>query len=405
MAIINTRCCVVGGGPAGMMLGLLLARAGIEVIVLEKHADFLRDFRGDTIHPSTLEVMYELGMLDELLKRPHQKVSELAVGVGDELYKVGDLSHLPCRCKFIAFMPQWDFLNFLAEQGKQFAPFHLQMESAAEELLEVNGRCVGVSVRTPSGLVEIKAEIVIGADGRHSTVRAQAGLESSELGAPMDVLWFRVQRKADDPEQTLGRFAAGRIVIMINRGAYWQCGFVIRKGSFAQMRGRGLEAFRVEVASQMGLGALGAGQLESWDEVKLLTVTVDRLHHWSKAGLLCIGDAAHAMSPIGGVGINLAIQDAVATANILAPRLLAGSAGDDDLRQVQKRRERAVQLTQYVQLQVQKRVVSKVLSSENAPNAPLMLKLANRLPLLRRLPARLVGLGFKPEHVRTPRAQ
>ena len=403
--MLNTRCCIAGGGPAGMMLGLLLARAGIDVIVLEKHGDFLRDFRGDTIHPSTLEVMHELGMLDELLKRPHQEVSQLAVMVGDEVYKVGDLSHLPCRCKFIAFMPQWDFLNFLAEQGKQFAPFHLQMESAAEGLLNANGRCVGVKVRTASGLAEIKAELVIGADGRHSTVRAQAGLESIELGAPMDVLWFRVERKRGDPEQTLGRFAAGRIVIMINRGDYWQCGFVIRKGSFDRMHANGLKAFRADVESQMGIGVLGAGELQRWDDVKLLTVTVDRLHQWYKSGLLCIGDAAHAMSPIGGVGINLAIQDAVATANILAPRLLAGEIGEDDLRQVQTRRERAARLTQCLQLLVQNRVVSKVLSSANAPDAPLMLKLANRLPLMRRLPARLIGLGFKPEHVRTPLAR
>jgi 2-polyprenyl-6-methoxyphenol hydroxylase-like FAD-dependent oxidoreductase len=301
-------------------------------------------------------------------------------------------------------MPQWDFLDFLAEQGKRYPQFHVQMESPVEELVESNGRCVGVKVRTSAGVEEVNADLVIGADGRHSTVREQAGLKSTELGAPMDVLWFRVARKPGDPDQTLGSFAPGRIIIMINRGDYWQCGFVIRKDSFEDTRAQGLEAFRREVARQMRIGQLGAGELQDWDEVKLLTVTVDRLRQWYKPGLLCIGDAAHAMSPIGGVGINIAVQDAVAAANILASRFLNGGIGDNELRQVQDRRERAVRLTQYVQLVMQRRVISKVLNREIAPSAPLILKLANRLPLLRRLLGRLLGLGFEPEHVRTPLA-
>jgi 2-polyprenyl-6-methoxyphenol hydroxylase-like FAD-dependent oxidoreductase len=387
-----------------MMLGLLLARAGADVIVLEKHADFLRDFRGDTIHPSTLEVMRELGLLDEFLLRPHQEVTELEARVGDRDYKVADFSHLPCHCKFIALMPQWDFLNFLVEQGKRYPGFHLHMESAAEELLQAGGRYVGVNAVTASGALQVNADLIVGADGRHSTVRARASLEIVELGAPMDVLWFRVRRQPGASAQALGRVSAGRLVVMINRGGYWQCGFVIRKGAFEEIRARGIEAFRAEAARLMGISELGGEELRDWDAVKLLTVTVDRLRRWDAPGLLCIGDAAHAMSPIGGVGINLAIQDAVATANILAPHLRARSIDDAVIRQVQARRERAVRLTQWVQLLIQKRVISKVLNRDTTPEAPLILKLANRLPLMRKIPARLIGLGFKPEHVRTPLA-
>jgi 2-polyprenyl-6-methoxyphenol hydroxylase-like FAD-dependent oxidoreductase len=405
MTVVQTQCCIVGGGPAGMMLGLLLARAGIDVAVLEKHADFLRDFRGDTIHPSTLEVMHEIGLLEEFLKRPHQEVAELAARVAGRDYKVADFSHLSCRCKFIALMPQWDFLNFLALEGKRYAGFHLHMESNVEELIQAGGRCTGVRAATPSGPVQVKADLVIGADGRHSTIRSSAALEIVELGAPMDVLWFRVRRGPGESWQALGRVSAGRLVIMINRGDYWQCGFVIRKNGFDQIQERGLAAFRAESARLMGLAGLGDDELRAWNEVKLLTVTVDRLRRWHAPGLLCIGDAAHAMSPIGGVGINLAIQDAVAAANILASPLLGKSLDDGFLHDVQAARERAVRWTQWVQLQIQKRVVSKVLTRQTAPKAPLVLKVLNRIPLLRRLPARLIGLGFKPEHVRTPLAR
>lgn len=387
-----------------MMLGFLLARAGIDVVVLEKHADFLRDFRGDTIHPSTLEVMHELALLDDFLKRPHQKITQLEARVADRNYKVADFTHLPSRCKFIALMPQWDFLNFLAEQGKRYPGFRLHMEAPAEKLIRTNGRYTGVSVQRSSGPLQINAELIIGADGRHSTIRTQAGLETVELGAPMDVLWFRVRRRPAESSQALGRASAGRLIVMINRGDYWQCGFVIRKGGFDQIRNRGIDAFRAEAARLMDLGELGDNELRSWDEVKLLTVAVDRLAQWHAPGLLCIGDAAHAMSPIGGVGINLAIQDAVAAANILAPHLLAHSIDGGVLEAVQARRKTPVRLTQWVQLLIQNRIISGVLNRETPPKAPLILKLADRLPLMRRIPARLIGLGFKPEHVRTPLA-
>jgi 2-polyprenyl-6-methoxyphenol hydroxylase-like FAD-dependent oxidoreductase len=382
-----------------MMLGLLLARAGISVIVLEKHADFLRDFRGDTIHPSTLEVMYELGLLDQLLRRPHQEVRQLQVQIGDRRYKLADFQHLPCRCRYIAFMPQWDLLDFLAEQAKSYPSFHLRMEAEVEDLLADAGRCIGVRARTPDGVLEVHADLIVGTDGRHSTVRAKAGFEVIDLGAPMDVLWFRIGRKPVDSEQTLGRIAAGRILIMINRGGYWQCAFVIKKGSFDQMRSNGFERFRAEVARLTGIAELSADELRGWDDVKLLTVKVDRLRQWYAPGVLCIGDAAHAMSPIGGVGINLAIQDAVAAGNLLAPHLRAGSISTAYLKEVQSRREMPVRLTQYLQVLAQNRVISNILSSETEPDAPFILKLADCWPLLRRLPARLIGLGFRPEHV------
>jgi 2-polyprenyl-6-methoxyphenol hydroxylase-like FAD-dependent oxidoreductase len=404
MPILNTQCCIVGGGPAGMILGLLLARAGIDVTVLEKHADFLRDFRGDTIHSSTLQLMHELGMLADFLKQPHQEVSEMQARIGQRDYRVADFSHLPCQCKFIALMPQWDFLNFLTDRAKTCPGFHLQMESNAEDLIHSNGRCAGVRAATPSGPLQVNASLVVGADGRHSTVRARAGLETLDLGAPMDVLWFRVRRNGDQTAQALGRISAGRMIVMINRGDYWQCGFVIRKGGFDQIRERGLEAFRSDAVRLMGIAALGEDELRDWNEVKLLTVVVDRLRQWHMPGLLCIGDAAHAMSPIGGVGINLAVQDAVAAANILGPHLAKGHIDDNLLHEVQTRRERAVRSTQSIQLWIQKRVISNVLERDTEPRAPFILKLLNRIPPMRRLPARLIGLGFQPEHVRTPQA-
>jgi 2-polyprenyl-6-methoxyphenol hydroxylase-like FAD-dependent oxidoreductase len=330
---ISVRCCVAGGGPAGMMLGLLLARAGVDVLVLEKHADFLRDFRGDTIHPSTLEVMHELGVLEELLRLPHQEMPALSVRIGDATLPVADFAHLPTRCRFIAFMPQWDFLSFLAGHAARHPTFSLRMRAEAIGLIEEAGRVAGVVAATPAGPLEVRADLVVGADGRHSVVRGKAGLQVEELGAPMDVLWFRLSRQAGDPDQTMGRFEAGRILVLINRGDYWQCGYVIPKGSLDRIRGAGLEAFREEVARLAPFAADGrASELRGWDEIRPLTVRVDRLPRWHRPGLLCIGDAAHAMSPIGGVGINLAIQDAVAAANLLAAplrdgRLTAGHLG------------------------------------------------------------------------------
>ena len=399
---VSVRCCIAGGGPAGMMLGLLLARAGVEVLVLEKHPDFLRDFRGDTIHPSTLEVLHELGILDEFLRRPHNEVRQLEAQIGDAKLTVADFSPLPTRCKFIAFAPQWDFLNFLADQARHCPAFQLRMEAEVTELLQDGGRITGVQVATPRGVLEVRADLIVGADGRHSTVRDKAGLEIIDLGAPIDVLWMRLSRRRDDPPQSLGRFDAGKILVMIDRGDYWQCAYVIPKGAFDEIRHRGLSSFRDDIARLAPFLRDRVGELGDWSDIKLLTVLVDRLRRWYRPGLLCIGDAAHAMSPIGGVGINLAIQDAVAAANILASRLRRGTVAPEDLRAVQRRREFPTRATQRLQLFVQDRVISRVLGSRRQLSLPLALRLLRRWPFLRRIPARVVGIGFRPEHVRTP---
>jgi len=398
---IQTRCCITVGGPAGMMLGFLLARTGVPVVVLEKHADFLRDFRGDTVHPSTLEVIYELGLLDEFLKIPHTEVRQAGGQIGDKLFDIADFSHLPTHCKFIALMPQWDLLNFLAAHGKRYPAFHLRMQAEATDLIEENARVVGVRAKTPQGALEVRAELVVGADGRHSTVRAKAELPSEDFGAPMDVLWMRLSHKPSDPLQTLGRIDAGRMMVTFNRGEYWQCAFVIPKGGIEKIRARGLPAFREDVVQMAPHFRGRVDELKTWDDIKLLTVTVDRLTRWFRPGLLCIGDAAHAMSPIGGVGINLAIQDTVATANILASAFLrAGGVTTDDLARVQRRRDLPARVTQRVQLAVQNRVISHVLSGQKI-KPPWILNLTQQWPVLRRIPAYAVGIGFRPEHVRT----
>jgi 2-polyprenyl-6-methoxyphenol hydroxylase-like FAD-dependent oxidoreductase len=398
----SARCCIVGGGPAGMMLGVLLARAGVEVVVLEKHADFFRDFRGDTIHPSTLEVMHELGLLDRFLRLPHEKVYRISARIGDVVLPVADFDHLPTRCRFIAFMPQWDFLNFLAEAGRAHQPFRLRMRAEVTGLIEESDRVAGVRVTTPAGARDVRADLVVAADGRSSLVRERAGLEVEELGAPIDVLWFRLSRRADDAGQTMGRFDAGRIFIMINRGEHWQCGYVIPKGSLDEIRRQGLEAFRREVGALADFAADRVGEIGGWDDVKLLTVRVDRARRWWRPGLLCIGDAAHAMSPVGGVGINLAIQDAVAAANRLAAPLRGGRVTAEDLRAVQERRELPTRVTQRIQVLVQDRLITRVLSGRRPLRPPLPLRLLARFPALRRLPGRLIGIGIRPEHVRAP---
>jgi 2-polyprenyl-6-methoxyphenol hydroxylase-like FAD-dependent oxidoreductase len=399
---LTTGCCVVGGGPAGMMLGFLLARAGVEVVVLEKHADFLRDFRGDTIHPSTLELVHELGLLADFLRLPHQEMRELKARFGGMEFTFADFSHLPTHCRFIALMPQWDFLNFLAEQGRRYPGFRLLMQTAATDLIEEAGAVVGVRADTPHGAIEVRAPLVVGCDGRHSLVRQKAMLKVENLGAPMDVLWFRVRRKPDDPAETLGVFEAGRIFVVINRGDYWQCGYVIPKGSFDEMRRGGLAQFRAQLVRTMPQFADRAGELTSWDQIKLLTVAVDRLERWYRRGLICIGDAAHAMSPVGGVGINLAVQDAVAAANILAQPLLAGAVGEDELRRVQRRREFPTRMIQRLQVFIQQRVISGVLLNRDRLEPPWPVKLLRRLALLRRIPARVLGVGIRSEHIRTP---
>jgi 2-polyprenyl-6-methoxyphenol hydroxylase-like FAD-dependent oxidoreductase len=399
---LSVRCVIAGGGPAGMMLGLLLGRAGVPVLVLEKHADFLRDFRGDTIHPSTLELMHELGILQEFLLRPHQEVERLSGQIGDSVMPVADFAHLPTHCRFIALMPQWDFLDFIAEQARRFPAFRLEMEAEVKDLVVADGRVTGLRVQTREGERVVRADLVVGADGRHSTVREKAGLETVDIGAPIDVLWMRLSRRADDPEQTLGRFDAGKVLVMLNRGDYWQCAFVIPKGGFDELRGRGLPAFRDEIAGLAPHLRDRTGELAAWSDVKLLTVAVDRLRVWHRPGLLCVGDAAHAMSPIGGVGINLAIQDAVAAANILAPRLLRGAVSDDDLRAVQRRREFPTRATQGMQVLIQNRVIGRVLETSKPLSPPLALRLLSGVPFLTRIPARLVGMGFRPEHIRLP---
>ena len=401
---IRTSCAIAGGGPAGMMLGFLLARAGIDVVVLEKHADFLRDFRGDTIHPSTLEVIHELGLLEEFLKLPHQKAERLSGIIGDTPVRIADFTHLPTRCKFVALMPQWDFLNFLAEHGRRYPTYNLRMRAEVTDLVEEGGRIVGVRATTSEGPLTVRSTLVVGADGRASVVRERAGLKVEDIGAPIDVLWMRLTRRPSDGAEPLGRMGAGKVFVMIHRGDYWQCAYVIAKGAAEEIKAKGLDAFRaaiVEVAPQMHDRVQ---ELKSWDDVKLLTVKVDRLTTWHRPGLLCIGDAAHAMSPVGGVGINLAVQDAIAAANRLATPLRAGMVSDDDLAAVQHRRMFPTRATQRLQVLIQNNVLRRVLASRETLRPPWPVRLLGSCPMLQRIPARLVGIGVRPEHVRTPEA-
>jgi 2-polyprenyl-6-methoxyphenol hydroxylase-like FAD-dependent oxidoreductase len=401
---IETRCCIAGGGPAGMMLGFLLARAGVDVVVLEKHADFLRDFRGDTIHPSTLEVMHELGLGEAFLALPHQKVAGISGVIGGATLRLAEFARLPVRSPFIAFMPQWDFLDFLADRGRRYAAFRLRMETTVEDLVREGDRVTGVIAKGPDGRVEIRAELVVGADGRDSAVRRLAGLAVRDIGAPIDALWLRLSRRADDAGGAFGRFDAGRIFVTLDRGTYWQCAFVIPKGGFDALRERGLESFRAAIASIAPFLADRVGEIESWNHVSLLTVRVDRLDRWHRPGLLCIGDAAHAMSPVGGVGINLAVQDAVAAANLLWRPLRDRFLTEAHLAAVQRRRAFPTRATQRLQVIVQNRVLDSVLAG-TTPGPPWPVRLLDRFALLRRLPGRLVGMGFRPEHVRSPDAR
>jgi len=399
---ITTRCAIAGGGPAGMMLGFLLARAGVGVVVLEKHGDFLRDFRGDTIHPSTLDVMYELGLLEEFLKRPHQEVNELRGLIGDDLVVLADVKHLPTHCKFIALMPQWDFLDFLADHAKRYPGFSLRMKADVDELLFEGDKVAGLRAKTPDGDLEVRADLVVGADGRHSTVRNRAGLQVEDIGAPMDVLWMRLSKRPEDGTQLLGRILPGRLFVMIDRGDYCQCAYVIPKGGFEAIRSKGLDAFRKSLVEINPALADRVQELASWDDIKLLTVVIDRLKRWYRDGLLCIGDAAHAMSPVGGIGINVAIQDAVAAGNILGPALRAGPVPESVLAAVQRRREWPMRMTQGLQVVVQNLVIRNVLQLQKQPRAPFLVKLLNWFPVFRRIPGRIIGMGFRPEHVRTP---
>jgi 2-polyprenyl-6-methoxyphenol hydroxylase-like FAD-dependent oxidoreductase len=398
---LQTRCCIAGGGPAGMMLGFLLARAGIEVLVLEKHADFFRDFRGDTIHPSTLELMHELGLLPEFLKIPHQEMPELRMTFDGESFTLADFSHLPTKCKFIAFMPQWDFLKFLAERAKRYPNFQLRMETEATDLMRKGDRTVGLRARTPRGELRVTAELVVAADGRSSTLRDRAGLQVQDFGVPIDVLWLRLPRPSNVPKPSLGYAAKGRFMVLIDRGDYFQCGVVIPKGAFAAIQEDGIPAFRKEIATLAPFMRDHVGDLSDWDEVKLLTVKIDRLLRWHRPGLLCIGDAAHAMSPALGVGINLAIQDAVAAANLLAAKLVTTERIDESLLHgVQARREAPARHVQAIQSFLHRRLFNPQ-SGGSGWGITLISAIFRRLPYLRRVPARIVGLGFRPEHVET----
>lgn len=392
-------CVIAGGGPAGLMLGVLLARAGVKATVLEKHGDFLRDFRGDTIHPSTLTVMEELGWLPDFLNLPHEPVQKLFGTFSGERIQVADLSRLPGPAKFIAMMPQWDFLNFLAQKGAQYPSFNLLMDTEATDLIRDQGTIVGVTARSQRGFEAIKADLVVAADGRGSQLRAKAGLVPVDLGAPMDVMWFRLPREASDTSETQGRFEPGAIFVMLNRGDYWQCAYVIPKGRNEEIRAKGLDQFRAGLAPLLPFSASRAEAITDWSQVQLLTVKVDRLEEWARPGLLFIGDAAHAMSPLGGVGVNLAIQDAVAAANILMAPLRNRTLSMGDLKAVQKRRSFPVRMTQRMQLGLQNTIIAGALRSNRPLRPPLALRLIVATPWLRDVPGRLVGLGFQPEHI------
>ncbi len=387
------------------MVAFLLARMGVEVVVLEKHKDFLRDFRGDTIHPSTLELMYELGFLEEFLQRPHQEIRQISGQVGKHTFTIGDFTHLSTKCKFLALMPQWDFLTFICDHAQRYPGFRVMMEAEVSDLIIDNSKVVGVIAKTLTGTLEVRSNLTIGADGRRSTVRQRASLQVDDLGAPMDVLWMRISRQPSDSAAVFGHVEAGRMLVLINRDQYWQCAYLIPKGMFDALKQGGIERLRTRVAELAPFLSDRVNELKTWDDISVLTVRVDRLEQWSKPGLLCIGDAAHAMSPIGGVGINLAIQDAVATANLLGSKLLTGGVTPDDLAAVQERREFPTKATQRMQVLIQDRVIRRILGAQQPIHPPLLLRVVSRLPVLQRVPARIIGMGFRPEHIHTPDTQ
>ncbi len=402
---IKTTCCIAGGGPAGIVLGYLLARAGIEVTVLEMWPDFFRDFRGDTIHPSTMDILAELGLLDEFLKLPHSEMTRMTMHVDGKTITVANLEHVPARCKFIAFIPQWDFLNFISTKARAFPSFHLMMETKTTDLIKENGRVVGVRAEDKQGTFEIRADLVVGADGRHSTVREKGGFVVKELGVPIDVLWFRIGRSDADDKQSLGYLESGRGLVMLDRHDYWQSGLIIPKGGFDPIKAAGLEAFRKSIAKTAHLPESAVAEIDSWDKVKLLSVSVDRVDRWAKEGVVVIGDAAHAMSPIGGVGINYAIQDAVAAANILIPAFRSDNTSHVAtlavLDKIQQRRERPTRRMQNVQVYIQNRVFSPLLREKDRATGPWFFKLFAWFPVLQRIPGNIIGMGFQPEHVAT----
>lgn len=400
MMTLTTRCCIVGGGPAGIMLGYLLARAGVEVIVIEKYGDFFRDFRGDTIHPSTMDNLHELGLLDKFLSLPHQMTKKMTAHIGDEEITVADFSYLGTKSRYIAFVPQWDFLTFISAEAKKFETFTLLMQTEATELILDKGAVVGIQAKGTEGDIEIRAELVIGSDGRHSVTREKAGLRVVELGSPIDVLWFKLSAREIDPEQSFGFADHGKVLIALDRGEYWQCAYLIAKGAYETIREQGLEKFRFEIARLAPFLSPSVVELKDWEQVKLLSVTVDRVEEWQKDGLLLIGDAAHAMSPIGGVGINLAIQDAIASANVLVPAFRAGKPTTHDTRKVQERRYAPTKRMQKLQVFLQNKMLLPFLSERGHVKVPFFLRLFQWIPPLRAIPANIIGLGFRPERIK-----
>ncbi|WP_209089665.1 FAD-dependent oxidoreductase [Agrobacterium tumefaciens] len=400
---IRTTIAIAGGGPAGVMLGLLLARSGIDVVVVEKHGDFLRDFRGDTIHPSTLDLIEQLGFIDEFLSLPHTRAPALHAVIGGERVTIADFSRLPVRHRFIAFMPQWDFLNFLVGKAGQYENFRLLMNAPVTGLVERGGKVGGIRIDTPQGEIEIEADLVVGADGRSSVVREAAGLEVQRFGVPTEVLWMRLSKQPGDPKETMGHAGPRQGFVMIDRGDYWQCGYVVRKGFFADIKLEGIEAFRRRVAEICPFPRERLDELKSWDDIYLLTVRIDRLKRWWKPGLICIGDAAHAMSPVGGVGVNLAVQDAVAAANVLVPAVLSGrGVSDDDLAAIENRRSFPTKATQFLQRMMRVgRKNKQVDDAEKKKGPPAFVLAIMRFPFLAHLTGRLVGLGFRRETIHT----
>jgi len=397
---MKTDCAIAGGGPAGLMLGLLLARSGVSVTVLEKHQDFLRDFRGDTIHPSTLQIMHELGLLDGLLALPHTKAYRLHAEIGDQDITIADFSKIPAQCRFIAFMPQWEFLNYIAREAAKYPNFKLVMPASVVELIERDGNVTGLVAATPDGTINISAKLVVGADGRNSVVRAKAGIEIESFGSPSEILWMKLSHLPNDPPYTMGHGGPRQGFVMIDRGDYWQCGYVLRKQTFTEVKQKGLEAFREAVANVSPLPPERMDEIRTWDDVHLLSVRIDRLKTWWKPGLLCIGDAAHAMSPIGGFGVNLAIQDAVAAANILAGPLKGNGALSRHLAGVEARRRFPTKATQKLQLMMRSDRRRRETNDTRKDGAPAFMRHLARWPILAHLAGRLIGIGFRPEHVR-----
>ncbi|WP_424981370.1 FAD-dependent oxidoreductase [Maritalea sp. S77] len=395
----KTQCCIAGGGPAGVMLGYLLARAGVDVIVLEKHVDFFRDFRGDTVHPSTLEVMNELGLLEKFRQLPHQKVEKLGATIGKDKLYLAEFSHLKNAAPYIAFVPQWDFLNFLTAEAKKFSNFQILMGAEAFDLRVVDDEVAGLYAKTSTGIIEIEADLTVGADGRGSAIRECAGLEVEEQGVPIDVLWFSVPRDPKDGDETEAKILPGSILIMINRDSYWQCAFVIGKGELALLKEQGLAHFRRQIMYSSGFTAERLEVLDDWEKIRLLTVKIDYLKQWHHKGLLCIGDAAHAMSPVGGVGINLAIQDAVAAANLLYGAFNSGAVESADLSAIERRRRWPTRATQFMQRNAHERILNRVLETEGKIVPPWILKKLANWPTFRRFVGGLIGNGLRPEHV------